>query len=109
MTHSGAPYYAVIFTTQRSELDDGYADTARQMLELAAKQEGFLGVETVREPSGLGITVSCWRDLDAIHRWRQNSAHLAAQQAGREKWYTHYHVRICKVEREYDFEAEIEV
>ena len=39
------PYYTVIFTSVRTELDDDYAQTAARMLELAAEQEGFLGVE----------------------------------------------------------------
>ena len=93
------PYYAVIFSSLHSDDDDGYAATAARMLELAARQPGFLGVESAREE--LGITVSYWSDLDAIRRWKAQVEHLEAQKMGREKWYTHYKTRIARVERDY--------
>lgn len=95
------PYYAVIFTSVRTEPDAGYADMAERMLTLAAEQDGYLGVESARD--GLGITVSYWRDLDAIRQWKQQVEHREAQRLGREQWYSGYRVRIAKVEREYGF------
>lgn len=94
------PYYAVIFTSFRSDVAEGYANTAERMVELAAEQPGFLGVESARD--GLGITVSYWESLEAIRNWKANTEHLIAQKMGREKWYTAYKTRICKVERDYD-------
>ena len=93
------PYYAVIFTSVRTEGDKGYAETAARMLELATLQPGFLGVESAREE--LGITVSYWSDLQAIKHWKANAEHLVAQKKGRELWYSDFRVRIAKVEREY--------
>jgi len=93
------PYYAVIFTSLRTDGDDGYAETAQRMEELSSRHPGFLGIESAR--SELGITVSYWSSLDAIKNWKQNTEHLAAQQKGKEKWYADYRIRICKVEREY--------
>lgn len=93
------PYYAVIFTSVRTEGDKGYAETAARMLELATLQPGFLGVESAREE--LGITVSYWSDLQAIKHWKSNAEHLVAQKKGRELWYSDFRVRIVKVEREY--------
>jgi heme-degrading monooxygenase HmoA len=96
------PYYAVIFTSIRTSLEDGYADMAQQMMDLAALQDGFLGVESARD--GLGITVSYWRDLEAIRKWKAHADHQVAQQKGRADWYSAYKTRICLVEREYGFE-----
>ena len=93
------PYYAVIFTSLRTDGDDGYAETAQRMEELSSRHPGFLGIESAR--SELGITVSYWSSLEAIKNWKQNTEHLAAQQKGKEKWYADYRIRICKVEREY--------
>lgn len=93
------PYYAVIFTSIRSVGENGYGDMAQRMLELAAEQEGFLGVESAREE--LGITVSYWESLEAIRRWKQNVEHRQAQRLGREVWYSDFKVRIAKVERDY--------
>lgn len=95
------PYYAVIFTSLRTEGDNGYAGMAEHMLALAGQQPGFLGVESARE--GLGITVSYWRTLDAIKQWKSHVEHREAQRLGRERWYANYHVRVAKVEREYGF------
>ena len=64
------PYYAVIFTSRRSSIEDGYAETAERMLALAAQIDGFLGVESVREPNQIGITVSYWRDENAVAAWK---------------------------------------
>ena len=98
------PYYSVVFTSRRNDGDQaGYEATANRMLELAAEQDGYLGVESVRDASGVGITVSYWRDLDAIRRWHDVAEHRAAQELGRSKWYDYFVVRIACVEREYDF------
>ncbi|MED1795150.1 antibiotic biosynthesis monooxygenase [Brevibacillus nitrificans] len=97
------PYYAVIFTSERTEGDNGYGEMADEMVELASCQPGFLGVESARE--GLGITVSYWESLEAIQNWKQNERHLVAQRKGRSEWYQHYKTRVCKVERDYEFEA----
>ncbi|MDO1501988.1 antibiotic biosynthesis monooxygenase [Winogradskyella maritima] len=96
------PYYAVIFTSTQTETIEGYAEMAQHMETLAKKQEGFLGIDSAR--NDVGITVSYWKTLDAIKAWKANSEHLLAQQKGREHWYNWYNVRICKVEREYEFE-----
>jgi heme-degrading monooxygenase HmoA len=94
------PYYAVIFSSHKSGDNDGYAETADRMLELAAGQPGFLGVESVRED--LGITVSYWDGLESIRLWKQQAEHRVAQNSGREKWYSSYKTRIARVERDYE-------
>ena len=96
------PYYAVIFTSIRTDVAEGYAHTADRMVELAAGQSGFLWVESAG--NDIGITVSYWDSLDAIRQWKQHAEHLIAQEAGREKWYAAYKTRICLVERDYGFE-----
>lgn len=95
------PYYAVIFTSLRTDGDNGYADMATEMVELAAQQPGFFGIESAREE--LGITVSYWSDLESIRNWKTNAEHLQAQRLGREQWYASFKVRISKVERDYGF------
>ena len=94
------PYYAVIFSSLRTPVDNSYGETADRMVELAAEQPGFLGVESARE--GLGITVSYWESLEAIRHWKMNTEHLLAQRMGREQWYSAFKLRVCRVERDYD-------
>lgn len=94
------PYYAVIFTSLRTGGDQGYAAMSRHMVELAAQQPGFLGVESAREE--VGITVSYWSDLASIRQWKRHAEHLVAQRKGRDVWYSDYSVRVARVERAYD-------
>ena len=94
------PYYAVVFSSQRNGQDDaGYGAMAERMVELAAQQPGFLGVESARE--GLGITVSYWADLASIAAWKANAEHQDAQRLGRAQWYAGFKTRIARVERDY--------
>jgi heme-degrading monooxygenase HmoA len=95
------PYYAVIFTSVQTEKIEGYTEMAELMETLARQQPGFLGIESARNE--VGITVSYWQNLESIKNWKANLNHLTAQKKGREQWYSYYKVRICKVEREYEF------
>lgn len=96
-------YYAVIFTSTQSEDIEGYSEMAEKMETLAKQQDGFLGIDSARDY--VGITVSYWKDLESIKNWKQNSEHLIAQQKGITQWYNWYNVKICKVEREYEFSS----
>jgi heme-degrading monooxygenase HmoA len=95
------PYYAVIFTSQRTDADQGYGLMADRMVELAAQQPGFLGVESTRGADGLGITVSYWKDEASIKAWKANAQHSIAQETGKKLWYSDYVLRVAKVERAY--------
>jgi heme-degrading monooxygenase HmoA len=94
-------YYAVIFTSTRTEIEDGYAEMANKIVELAKIQSGFIGLESAR--SEIGITVSYWKSLEDIQKWKANLDHIEAQEKGKTTWYKNYKVRIAKVEREYEF------
>ncbi len=95
------PYYAVVFTSLRTDTEDGYEQTAKKMAALASEQPGFLGIESVREENGIGITVSYWKDKDSIRGWKNHAAHQQAQRFGKEKWYQRYRIRVAKVEKDY--------
>lgn len=98
------PCYAVIFTSRRTAADpDGYEAAAERMLELASQQPGFLGVESARGEDGVGITVSYWESLDAVRAWGRHAEHLAAQAAGRDRWYEAFRLRIARVVEDRSF------
>lgn len=99
------PYYAVIFTSKRTEGDRGYGAMAQRMANLGARYAGFLGLESVRDADGLGITVSYWRDESSVLAWKRDTEHEKAQRAGQQVWYERYEVRVAKVERAYGFAA----
>jgi heme-degrading monooxygenase HmoA len=101
------PYYAVVFTSVRRggpEADAAYSRTAAEMERLAREQSGFLGIESVRDGAGVGITVSYWASLEAIAVWREHGEHRLAQRSGRGEWYGAYALRVCRVERASRFE-----
>ena len=100
------PYWVVVFTTQRTEGDNGYGAMAEEMAVLAAQQPGYLGIESVREADAIGVTLSYWRTEEDARAWKHVARHLEAQRLGRAKWYRAYRVRVAKVEREYGFDAE---
>ncbi|KQW68432.1 MULTISPECIES: antibiotic biosynthesis monooxygenase [unclassified Methylibium] len=99
------PYYAVVFSSRRATTapgtDDGYDAMAGYMVEVAATQSGFLGVESARDAEGFGITVSYWRSLEDIAAWKAHAEHRVARERGRQGWYAHYELRIARVERAY--------
>ncbi|MEQ8240114.1 MAG: antibiotic biosynthesis monooxygenase [Cyclobacteriaceae bacterium] len=98
------PYYAVIFSSMRTTINDNYSEEADKMVELAKVQDGFLGVEFARNE--LGITVSYWKDLESIKKWKENTDHSIAREKGRKDWYSAFKTRIAKVERDYEFERD---
>ncbi len=95
------PYYAVIFTSVKSDENDDYNHMSHQLTELVKNQPGFLGFESARNT--IGITVSYWKNLEAINNWKHHTLHAVAQKKGKAQWYKQYRIRICKVEKDYGF------
>ena len=100
-------YYAVIFSSTLADDAEGYSTMADRMVALAREQEGFIDVESAsRTSEGFGITVSYWRDLESIKKWKAQSEHAAAQRMGRDAFYKNYRLRVARVERDYGFDRE---
>jgi heme-degrading monooxygenase HmoA len=95
--------FAVIFTSNRTEGDNGYAEASERMMQLVAEQPGFLGIDSIRGADGVGITVSYWESEAAILAWREHPEHRVIQARGRAEWYSAFQTRVCRVEREYRF------
>lgn len=92
------PYYAVIFTSCRTEGDNGYAEAVKHLIELARQQPGFLGNEGARQD--IGISVSYWESLEAIRAWKEHPEHRKMQKMTA-LWYGESRIRVCKVEKDY--------
>ncbi|MFF4832293.1 antibiotic biosynthesis monooxygenase family protein [Streptomyces sp. NPDC001315] len=107
------PYYAVVFTSVRTEGDgdggggDSYADTAERLGELVKDIPGFLGEDSARTPGGLAVTVAYFRDLAGIEHWRTHAEHRAAKEYGRAHWYERYSLHIARVEHSHGFERAV--
>ncbi|MGW4567648.1 antibiotic biosynthesis monooxygenase family protein [Streptomyces sp. NPDC004561] len=98
------PYYAVVFTSNRTDHDPGgYREAAAHLSRLVRDIPGFLGEDSAHTPGGLAISVAYFRDLAGIERWRQHPEHLAAKRRGREHWYERYAIHIARVEHSHGF------
>ncbi len=96
------PYYAVIFTTVKSENLEGYAEMNARMFELAQQQKGYLGIESTH--GAIGLSVTYWETLEDIARWRNHAEHKLAQAKGYATWYQAFATRVCRVERDNFYE-----
>lgn len=96
------PYYAVIFSAQRTDGDHRYSKMAEHIESLARQQPGFLGIESAEGEAGFEITVSYWDSEESIRAWKAHLEHQVAQKQGRKLLYSHYEIRIAKVERAYN-------
>ena len=95
-----APNYVVVFVSQRTEGDNGYGAMAERMVASVEKFSGYLGAQSVRDASGLGITVSYWQSLDDIARWKADAEHQQAQRLGKEQWYEHFRLTVARIEKD---------
>ena len=65
-------------------------------------QPGYLGLETARDDA-TGISVSYWESEEAIAAWKAHVEHAATREAGRDRWYGAYELRVARVERAYNW------
>jgi heme-degrading monooxygenase HmoA len=96
------PYYAVVFTSINARVDHTeHVEMYGKLAERAKTYPGYLGIEPARNGDGSGVAVVYFRDLETIDAWAKDPDHQVAKKKGRELWYSHYMIRICKVERAY--------
>jgi len=96
-------YYVIIFTTIRTEGDNGYEEMNEETFRMVEKQQGYLGADSYKNENGENVTIVKFKTKEDIRNWKENSKHQEAQKLGREKWYKYYNVKVCRVEREYEF------
>jgi heme-degrading monooxygenase HmoA len=94
--------FAVIFKAKTGQQDQQYFATVEKMRELAFSQYGCLEFIAVTEGEQ-EIALSYWPDEESIRRWKNDPAHMIAQQQGRDKWYRGYDVQVVEVKRQYSF------
>ena len=96
--------YAVIFEVEPEpdRLQDYLGIAARLRPELE-KIDGFISIERFKSLSQDGkiLSLSFWRDEEAIARWRQQEQHHVAQRTGRDRIFRDYRIRVAGVVRDY--------
>ena len=99
------PYYAAVFHARQTNSNgdlDGHVRTAQEMVALASRQPGCLGVKTAHSQRGRAIVVSYWRDMESIAAWREQGDIAAACRAGADAWEELNDLEIVRV-REHPF------
>ena len=95
---------AVIFEVQpRPDQRGAYLDAAAALRPLLARIDGFISIERFESLTTPGKTVSLsyWRDDDAVREWRNLEQHRRIQSVGREVMFADYRLRVAHVMRDY--------
>jgi heme-degrading monooxygenase HmoA len=96
--------YAVIFEVEpeTGRVQD-YLDIAARLRPELEKIDGFISIERFKSLSQEGkiLSLSFWRDEEAIARWRRQEQHQVAQRAGRDRIFRDYRIRVAAVLRDY--------
>lgn len=99
---------AVIFEVlPREGRQQDYLDTAAGLRPLLEEVDGFLSIERFQSLSQPGkmLSLSFWRDEEAVRRWRNLEAHRGAQAFGRTQAFADYRLRVAQVLRDYGMES----
>jgi heme-degrading monooxygenase HmoA len=95
---------AVIFEgTAQEDRKEAYLDIAAQLRPLLEDIDGFLSIERFQSLTTPGkvLSLSFWRDEEAVRRWRNLAPHREAQRAGRQSIFQDYRLRVAQVLRDY--------
>jgi len=82
---------------------DAYLDAAAALRPLLDRIDGFISIErfaSLTEPGKI-LSLSYWRDEEAVREWRNGEAHRAIQKAGRTSIFADYRLRVAHVVRDY--------
>ena len=87
----------------RPELQEEYAEVAARMKRLAESMPGFVAMKTFSAPDGERVTIAEFDSQERHDAWRAHPEHRAAQQMGRESFYSEYRIQVCEPIRDYSF------
>ena len=103
--------YAVIFEVEPApRRGQEYLDIAAELRPELEKIDGFISVERFQSLTQEGkiLSLSFWRDEEAVVRWRRHEQHRDAQRAGRGGIFKNYRLRVAAVVRDYGLEDRAE-
>ena len=95
---------AVIFEVWMApDRQQDYLAIAARLKPELEKMDGFISIERFQSLSEAGklLSLSVWRDEEAVRAWRNHPDHRVAQRAGRESIFSDYRLRIVSVLRDY--------
>ncbi len=97
---------SVIFRSRlRDEGAAEYAELAPKMVELARTMPGFVSFERFTADDGERLSLIAFESLEDVKAWREHPEHRAAQQLGRERFYSEYTITVAEQVRSYSFDG----
>ena len=95
----------VVFRTRlKAGIDEAeLAALGERMYEIAAAMPGFVSYKDFAAADGESVAIVEFESLETLDAWRRQSAHIAAQEQGRERFFTSYQVQVCAPVRSYRF------
>jgi heme-degrading monooxygenase HmoA len=96
--------FAVIFEVEpRPGREQDYLALAAELRSEVEKIEGFISVERFQSLAKKDrlVSISFWRDADAVRRWREHTRHHMVQLQGRGEIFANYRITVAEVERQY--------
>lgn len=89
------PYFAVILTVRLNSAHAAFEIMMDKMMQVAAQQKGFLGVEQALDEEN--IHISYWQDRVAIKDWQEHTLNVRASSLGENFWFEAYQLRVVEV------------
>lgn len=80
----------------RDDAGDGYGPTAAEMERLGRSMPGFVDFKAFTADDGERLALITFADAGSQRAWRTQVDHRAAQQAGRDRWYSRYTIQVCE-------------
>ena len=77
-----------------------YQQRVAKLYEIVAAMPGFRGVRTYEAEDGENVSLIEFDSHESLAAWREQAEHLVAQELGRQRYYSEYHLQICDLVRE---------
>jgi len=89
---------------------DAYLEAAARLRPLLADIDGFLSIERFQSLTTPGkvLSLSFWRDQEAVRQWRTLDQHREVQHAGRSSIFEEYRIRVAEVVRDYGLDDRVQ-
>jgi heme-degrading monooxygenase HmoA len=100
---------AIIFESwPHPDRADAYLEAAARLKPLVEAQEGFISIERFESVTNPGkfVSISYWRDEEAVRNWRNVEQHRRVQEAGRKSIFADYRLTVAQVLRDYGKDAD---